>query len=90
MVDLQCECVPRKTNDFTEYKADPNCFNCGGEALIHPERWHFAFVGAQKHEWDLHRNVFTFNYMETKLEKAGFMEITKTPNIYKLIVEAVK
>lgn len=90
MVDLQCECVPRKTNDFTEYKADPNCFSCGGKALIHPERWQFAFVGAQKHEWDLHRNVFTFHYLLLKLEKAGFMEITKIPNIYKLIVEAVK
>jgi hypothetical protein len=90
MVDLRCTCVPRKAQSFDDYKADPNCFKCSGKALIHPERWHYAFTGAQKSEWDLHRNVFTFDYLAKELEKVGFAYIEQIPNIYKLVVEAEK
>jgi len=90
MVDLQCPCVPRKAESYDGYKADPGCFQCGGKALIHPERWHVAFTGAQKHAWDAHLNHFTPTIMENCLERAGFIDFQRKPNIYKLIYEATK
>lgn len=90
MIDLQCFCVPRKAEKYEDYKADPNCFTCNGKAKIHPERWLFAFVGVQKHPYDLHRNIFIYDSLKFYLEKAGFLNIIRYPNIYKLIVEAEK
>ncbi len=88
--DKICTCVPRKADKYEDYKADPECFKCAGRALIHPERWFYAFSGAQKHPWDSHLNHFTREYMEAELGKAGFDQITFTDNIYKIIVHATK
>lgn len=85
MINRQCVCVPRKAARYEDYKSDPNCFNCSGKGLIHPERWHVAFTGAQKHPWDIHRNHFTPAYLESLLSKAGFVDLKRTPNIYKLV-----
>lgn len=85
-----CNCVPRKAAKYEDYKADPNCFSCGGQGLIHPERWRVAFSGAQKHEYDAHLNHFTEDILRETLERSGFTELHWQPNIYKLIVEAVK
>lgn len=90
MIDAQCVCVPRKAAKYEDYKPDPNCFNCGGKALIHPERWHVAFTGAQKHEYDLHRNQFTEDYLGACLEAGRFKQYVREPNIYKLIIKATK
>lgn len=88
--DRICDCVPRKAEKYEDYKADKDCFKCAGRALIHPERWHYAFSGAQKHSWDAHLNHFTREYMEAQLEKAGFDNIIFEDNIYKIIVKATK
>lgn len=85
-----CTCVPRKADKYSDYKADPNCFRCSGKAVIHPERWQYAFSGAQKHPWDAHLNHFTKEYMEFEMEKVGFNNISFEDNIYKIIVTATK
>jgi predicted SAM-dependent methyltransferase len=85
-----CTCVPRKAARYEDYKADPSCFLCGGQAKIHPERWFVAYTGAQKHAYDAHLNIFTGQRLETALEMAGFENIQFKDNIYKLIVEAIK
>lgn len=90
MIDEQCFCVPKKAASYEDYKADPDCQICLGKAKINPERWHIAFVGAQKHPYDLHRNIFTWNGMLAILDKANFKNIKRSPNIYKLNVEAEK
>lgn len=90
MIDLQCACVPRKALNYDDYKADPACWNCGGKALIHPERWHVAFTGAQKHEFDYHKNHFTPGYLEKCFNAAGFKNVERTPNVYKIIIKASK
>lgn len=90
MIDEQCFCVPKKAFRSEDFRADPNCPICLGKARINPERWHIAFVGAQKHQWDTHRNIFTLNGLTGILEKANFKNIIRHPNIYKLIMEAEK
>lgn len=90
MIDEQCQCVPRKAEKYEDYKADPKCWNCGGKAKIHPERWHVAFTGAQKHPYDLHRNHFTGSYLRALVERAGFTLVERAPNIYKIIINAEK
>jgi len=40
--------------------------------LVHPDRFLFAFVGAQKHEYDYHRNIFWQERLEWFLDYAGF------------------
>jgi ubiquinone/menaquinone biosynthesis C-methylase UbiE len=90
MIDEQCFCVPIKAATYEDYEADPDCKFCSGKAKINPMRWHIAFVGAQKHTYDLHRNVFTLNSLKNHLEKAMFKNITRHPNIYKLVVVAEK
>lgn len=90
MIDEQCFCVPKKVQKMEDFKADPNCQFCLGKARINPERWHIAFVGAQKHPYDFHRNIFTLNSLRNILEKANFKDIVKSPNIYKLILTSKK
>jgi len=70
-----CECVPHKPIDVEDAKADPNCWKCNGNAMVNPKRWLFAFTGAQKHEYDIHRNIFTKESLRTLLETAGFINI---------------
>jgi predicted SAM-dependent methyltransferase len=90
MIHEQCFCVPKKAASYEEYKADPDCQFCLGKARINPERWHIAFVGAQKHSYDIHRNIFTFMSLKAHLEKANFKNIQRSANIYKLCVTAEK
>lgn len=90
MIDEQCWCVPKKAERYEDYKADPNCEICLGKARINPERWHIAFVGAQKHPYDYHKNIFTLNGLRNYLEKANFKDIERSPNIYKLNLTAKK
>lgn len=90
IMDRQCECVPRKADGMENYKADPECDLCAGRALIHPERWRFAFTGAQKHEYDFHKNIFTPRSMGDALDAAGFVEVVDRSNLYKVIMTARK
>lgn len=85
-----CDCVPRKAASYEDYRADPNCPKCEGRAFVHPERWKFAFTGAQKHRFDVHKNIFTSDYMEMLLKKVGFKDIEFYPNIYKIVVKCIK
>lgn len=85
-----CQCVPRKATKYEDYKADPNCKLCGGNGKIHPERWRYAFAGAQKHEFDAHLNHFTEEILKNDLTVAGFIDIEFNNNIYKLVCTATK
>lgn len=40
--------------------------------VVNPNRWLFAFTGAQKHEYDIHRNMFTPEGLQEDCAKAGF------------------
>lgn len=59
--------------------------------LVHPNRWIFSFLGAQKHEFDTHKNIFTKERMEDYLLNAGF-EVDFKDDIknWKIIVNAIK
>lgn len=84
-----CECVPHKAVDG-EFKADEDCFNCAGKAIINPMRWLFTFTGAQKHPFDAHLNIFTRDLMTELLERHGFTNIKYKDNPYKIKVSATK
>lgn len=84
-----CNCVPHKdTGDG--FKADPNCKNCGGTAKVNPTRWLLSFTGAQKHEYDIHRNIFTREHLIFALNVAQFDDLKWKPNINKLKVKCTK
>lgn len=88
-----CECVPHKSqagNSEGAFAADPNCFSCQGKGKIHPNRWLYAFTGAQKHQYDAHLNVFTQERMAGFLTMAGFKDIAFTEDLYKIKVTATK
>lgn len=85
-----CECVPHKSETLEGYKAKPDCPECEGRGKINPTRWLFAFTGAQKHPFDLHRNIFTKQIMCNVLEKVGFKDYKFVEHPFKLIVKAKK
>ncbi len=85
-----CECVPHKAKNWDSFKADSQCFACGGKGKIHPNRWLFSFTGAGKHEYDYHLNIFTEDSLRLSLAKVGFQDIRFKDNIYKLVVSAHK
>ena len=85
-----CECVPHKARSYDGYKADEKCFACGGKGMINPRRWLFSFTGAQKHEYDIHRTIFTKDMMEDALKASEFRSISFEDNIYKIIVKVIK
>jgi len=78
-----CSCVEHKPLDYgyDEVKKErlgkgkKDCWNCGGRARVNPDRWIQAFLGAQKHEWDYHRNIFTKERLEESLKAVGFRDI---------------
>lgn len=70
-----CSCVPHKPKDKADGMAKLDCPNCHGYGRVNPTRWLYAFTGAQKHEWDIHRNIFTPEILEENLENAGFNKI---------------
>lgn len=70
-----CECVPHKPVNKLDAMARQDCFNCKGRGRVHPNRWLYAFCGAQKHEYDFHRNIFTPESLEEHLLNAGFSKI---------------
>lgn len=80
-----CDCVPHKANNWRGFKADPWCTKCDGRGKINPVRWLYAFTGAQKHEFDTHRNIFTRDILRKNLEDAGFKKVDFEENIYKII-----
>ncbi len=87
---LVCDCVPHKAGDWDSYKANAWCVKCYGLGKVNPRRWLFSFTGAQKHDWDVHRNIFTKEILELELMKAGFLKVEFKENIYKLIATCRK
>lgn len=85
-----CDCVPQKAPSWDAYKANPDCFKCGGRGKIHPKRWYLAFSGAQKHDWDAHLAHFTRESLEVLLDKVGFVDIYFEENPYKIVIKASK
>ena len=87
---LICECVPHKAANIEEYKAEPWCSICKGKAIVNPRRWQFSFTGAQKHEYDTHKNFFTKEILEAAFKKVGFSKVEFISHPFKLIAKAVK
>lgn len=92
-----CDCVPHKLKKEGEkFKAEEGCFQCNGKGEINPIRWQYAFTGAQKHEFDLHRNIFTKYSMSRYLNAVGFQNHSFVEGemgdiaYYKIIVKAIK
>jgi SAM-dependent methyltransferase len=85
-----CDCVPRKVKKFEDFKPKKDCEKCGGKALVNPDRWLFAFIGAQKHDYDFHKMIFTKESMRFYLQTYGFNDIQFRNNIYKIKVTARK
>jgi predicted SAM-dependent methyltransferase len=44
---------------------------------VHSNRWLFAFCGAQKHEFDFHKAIFTDQLLDVSLRVAGFVHIER-------------
>jgi SAM-dependent methyltransferase len=70
-----CPCVPHKPKDKADSITKLDCPNCKGYGRVNPMRWKMAFLGAQKHEYDTHLNIFTPEILEENLENAGFNKI---------------
>ena len=87
-----CECCAHKPRNYEDGIADPKCFACGGKGMIHPNRWLYSFTGAQKHEYDTHKNIFTKDIMERHLKSVGFCDVKIDSDKYgwKLVVDAYK
>lgn len=85
-----CDCVPHKAVMDSDFKANPNCWNCGGKGKINSVRWFYAFTGTQKHIYEQHKNIFTQEILENLLRSVGFNKIKKVDNLYKLVYEAIK
>lgn len=43
--------------------------------VVNPNRWLFAFCGAQKHPYDTHKAIFTPEGLQEDCHKAGFSEV---------------
>jgi hypothetical protein len=80
-----CDCVPHKATSLEGYKADQWCVKCGGKAIVNPIRWLFAFTGAQKHEYDFHRSIFTKESLKELLNNCGFENVEFLDHPFKLI-----
>lgn len=87
-----CDCVKHKPKNDEDVKGLKDCWSCGGKARVNPERFLFAFTGAQKHSFDVHRNIFTKETMKDCLKEAGFekVEIKNDKYNWKIIVNAYK
>ena len=77
-----CECVPHKPKNVADAKAKLDCPNCEGYGVVNPMRWKMAFLGAQKHEFDAHLNIFTPESLELDIENAGFDKIDFSSDDY--------
>lgn len=87
---LVCGCVPHKADKLEDFKANPWCTKCNGKAIVNTKRWQYAFTGAQKHEYDIHRNFFTKGSMEKMLKYMGFQKVVFKEHPFKIIVTAIK
>ncbi len=84
-----CDCVPHKEPP-EGFKSDPNCRECKGKGIVNPMRWLQALCGAQKHPWDVHRTMFTREYLDQLLQSAGLTVVRYDKHPYKLKVLAEK
>ena len=75
-----CECVFHKPKSDEEKRGDPDCVKCSGAGRINPTRWLLSFVGAQKHGYDAHLNIFTESILKKNLINAGFSGINFHPD----------
>jgi len=87
-----CQCVPHKPKNDAEAVAEPFCEFCEGKAKINNVRWLLSFLGAQKHKFDYHRNIFTKGKLEHDLKQAKFKNINfvNDPKGWKLICNITK
>jgi len=85
-----CNCVPHKPENDAGFVGKKDCQQCHGTAIMDWERWLFSFTGAQKHEYDTHKAIFTREFLEEELRIAGFCDLKFIKSPVKLIVEATK
>ena len=69
-----CSNVPHKPKNENEV-LNHYCEKCKGKGYVNPIRLKMAFLGAQKHKYDYHRNIFTPKVLIENLEEAGFNKI---------------
>jgi len=70
-----CDCVAHKPTDEFDAKGNPDCYVCKGNGQVNPVRWLMAFCGAQKHDYDTHKSIFTKKIMADHLKFAGFKNV---------------
>jgi len=87
-----CDCVAHKPADEYDAKGNPDCYVCKGKGKVNPVRWLMAFCGAQKHEHDTHKSIFTKKIITDHLKFAGFkrVDITYGSHNWKLKVNCYK
>lgn len=88
-----CECVPHKSvvkDQRIAFRANPSCSKCQGKAKINPMRWLYSFTGAQKHEYDTHKAIFSKDMLKYELKAAGFTSYTFMDHTFKLQVKIVR
>lgn len=87
--NLVCECVPHKDPE-NKFEAKKDCKFCEGKAKVNPNRWLYAFTGAQKHPFDAHLTIFTKERLADCLYRAGFIQIEFIADKNKLKVKCIK
>ena len=70
-----CSCCAHKPRDIKDAHGKLDCPLCEGKGMIHPNRWLYTFLGAQKHPFDAHLAIFTEDIMKKHLIMAGFKNI---------------
>lgn len=70
-----CDCVAHKPQNREDGMAKLDCPKCNGYGRVHPNRWLYSFLGAQKHKYDAHLNVFTPETLRDAIIKAGFEKV---------------
>jgi len=86
---LVCDCVNHKDTGHG-FHAYNNCPICKGRAIVNTKRFFYSFTGAQKHKYDSHLAIFTFEKLKKELLLAGFKNIEFKEHVYKLKVTCNK
>lgn len=77
-----CPCIPHKPSSAEDVKPRNDCMKCNGKGRVHPDRWLYSFLGAQKHDYDTHKNIFTKDILKGYLYEVGFSDFDFSKDEY--------